>query len=104
MAQALGEPGACAPAQWHIAYDIADPKRLRRVERALSAVGERLHYSLFVCELTPAELGALQARLARLMEPAADIVRYTPLCAGDERRTRHLGRSAAPPRADGWIV
>lgn len=91
---------------WHIAYDIADPRRLRRVERALSAVGERLHYSLFVCELTATELEALQRRLVRLIDPAADILRYTPLCAGDAQRIRHLGRPAAQAAVDAaaWIV
>lgn len=91
---------------WHIAYDIADPRRLRRVERALSAVGERLHYSLFRCELTPAELLQLQRRLARLIEPQADVVRYTPLCGRDAQRSRHLGLSPAvlPGQAVAWIV
>ena len=92
------------PAVWHIAYDIADPRRLRRVERAMAAVGERVHYSLFRCELTPAELLQLQGRLARLIEPGADVVRYTPLCAGDAQRTRHLGCSVAAQPADSWIV
>lgn len=102
-----GSPSAgVGAARWHIAYDIAHPRRLRRVERALSAVGERLHYSLFVCELTAAELGALQRRLLRLIAPAEDILRYTPLCAGDAQRMRHLGRPAAALalQADAWIV
>ena len=89
---------------WHIAYDIADPKRLRRVERALSAVGERVHYSLFLCELTGADLAAVQARVARLIDTSVDSVRYTPLCAGDRADTRHLGRTAQTLRAVAWIV
>lgn len=89
---------------WHIAYDIADPKRLRRVERTLAAVGERVHYSLFLCELTHAELAAVQKRIARLIDTSADSVRYTPLCSGDRAATRHLGRPAEPVRAVAWIV
>lgn len=89
---------------WQIAYDIADPKRLRRVEKALSAVGERIHFSLFACELDSGELVALQRRLARLIDPAADSVRYTPLCAADRAATRHLGSSVEPRCADSWIV
>lgn len=81
--------------RWHIAYDIADPRRLRRVERALAAVGARVHNSLFLCELTPAELAALQSALAERIDAGADVVRYTPLCAQDEQRTRHLGTSPA---------
>lgn len=90
--------------RWHIAYDIADPRRLRRVERTLAAVGERLHNSLFVCELTAAELSTLQARLAERIDTACDVLRYTPLCRRDEARLRHLGCSVSPDRADTWIV
>jgi len=92
------------PHPWHIAYDIADPKRLRRVERALSAVGERVHYSLFLCELTNPDLAAVQARLARLIDTSADSVRYTPLCAGDRAAIRQLGRAVEQARATAWIV
>lgn len=99
-------PTSSTPTRWHIAYDIAHPRRLRRVERALSAVGERLHYSLFVCELTASELEALQRRLVRLIEPTEDILRYTPLCAGDAQHIRHLGRPAPElvVQANAWIV
>lgn len=90
--------------RWHIAYDIADPRRLRRVERALAAVGERVHNSLFVCELSAAELSTLQTRLDGRIDAGADVLRYTPLCRRDEARLRHLGCSASPDRADAWIV
>lgn len=92
--------------RWHIAYDIADPRRLRRVERALAAVGDRVHNSLFLCELTPAELAALQVTLAGRIDAGADVVRYTPLCPRDERRTRHLGCSPVAPDglAGHWIA
>lgn len=39
-----------------IAYDIADPRRLRRVERLLAAVSQRVHFSLFVVDIAPAQL------------------------------------------------
>lgn len=92
------------PATWLIAYDIADPKRLRRVERALAAVGARLHNSLFVCLLDDWELAAVQRKLARLIDPAADAVEYTPWCDRDRLACRHLGASAEPARVEAWIV
>ncbi len=87
-----------------IAYDIADPRRLRRVERAISAVGERVHYSLFLCELDANELYKLQRRIARLIDHAVDTVQYAPWCEQDRIATRHLGTSAEPAVADSWIV
>ena len=87
-----------------ISYDIADPKRLRRVERAISAVGVRVHNSLFSCELTSIELEGLQRRVARLINVAADSVHYTPWCERDRRMSKHLGTSSDPPQVNAWIV
>lgn len=89
---------------WLIAYDIADPKRLRRVERAVSAVGVRVHYSLFLCELDDEELLGLQRRIARLVDVRVDAVQYMPWCDKDRAASRHLGTSADPVAADAWIV
>lgn len=38
-----------------IAYDIADPRRLRRVITLMEGVGERLQYSVFLCDLSSME-------------------------------------------------
>lgn len=92
------------PTDWLISYDIADPRRLRRVERAIAAVGRRVHYSLFHCQLDAAQLATLQRRLARLIDHRADSLRYQPWCPRDRAATRHLGASADPGSADAWIV
>ena len=39
-----------------IAYDISDPKRLRRVCKTMEEYGDRLQYSVFICDLSRAEL------------------------------------------------
>lgn len=41
-----------------IAYDISEPKRLRRVIKVMEAYGERLQYSVFLCDLSRQELVA----------------------------------------------
>ncbi len=38
-----------------IAYDIADPRRLRKVCKVMEAYGDRLQYSVFLCDLSPLE-------------------------------------------------
>ncbi|WOP20060.1 CRISPR-associated endonuclease Cas2 [Raineyella sp. LH-20] len=38
-----------------IAYDIADPKRLRQVIKIMESYGTRLQYSVFLCDLSGAE-------------------------------------------------
>jgi CRISPR-associated protein Cas2 len=87
-----------------ISYDIADPRRLRRVERAVSAVGQRVQYSLFVCELDGKQLNDLQRRIARIINTNADSVHYQPWCDADRRMTLHVGASHAPHCADSWVI
>lgn len=89
---------------WLIAYDISDPRRLRRVERAVAAVGVRVHYSLFLCELDEDALAGLQRRLARLIDTESDSLQYLPWCDKDRAVSRHLGTSACPTAAGAWIV
>lgn len=92
------------PTPWLISYDITDPKRLRRVERTISGVGERVHYSLFYCELTEQELNDLQRKLMRIISAATDTVQYTPWCEHDRRLTKHLGTSQVPVHPNMWVV
>ena len=35
-----------------VIYDIADPKRLRRMDRLISGYGYRIQYSVFLCSLS----------------------------------------------------
>jgi CRISPR-associated protein Cas2 len=42
-----------------IAYDIAEPRRLRRICSIMESFGERLQYSVFLCDLSVPELLAL---------------------------------------------
>lgn len=94
------------PTHWQVAYDIAQPQRLRRVERTLAAVGQRVHESLFTCELTSPELQALQRRVARCLNLREDVVRYMPLCAQDARHSSQVGDpiQAAHSQATAWII
>ncbi len=92
------------PIPWLISYDIADPRRLRRVERAVASVGVRVHYSLFLCELDDEALCALQRRMVRLIDARVDTVQYAPWCRQDRAASRHIGTSSDPVSADAWIV
>ena len=65
-----------------IAYDIRDPKRLRKVERHLSKQARRVQYSIFAADLTPAVLDRLCRALGRLIDPRVDDVRIYPVPPG----------------------
>ncbi len=47
-----------------VTYDIADPKRLRRVFKTLRAYGDHLQLSVFLCELSKRERAELEGLLS----------------------------------------
>ncbi|HEV3384105.1 MAG TPA: CRISPR-associated endonuclease Cas2, partial [Gemmata sp.] len=55
-----------------IAYDIAHPRRLRRVARVLERRGVRCQYSVFIFRGTETELRNLLDELATLIKPTED--------------------------------
>lgn len=57
-----------------VAYDIAEPKRWRRVFKKMHGYGEWLQLSVFRCRLTAARRAKLGRELAGLIEPEADRV------------------------------
>ncbi|MGH3979701.1 MAG: CRISPR-associated endonuclease Cas2, partial [Pseudonocardiaceae bacterium] len=55
-----------------MAYDIAEPARLRRFCTLMEDHGERLQYSVFLCDLSVAELAELEGRVTEVMNLAED--------------------------------
>ncbi len=77
-----------------ISYDIADPRRLGRIHRALKRQAMALQYSVFLHTGTPRQFEALIAQLQQLIDPRQDDLRAYPL---PERGTRmRLGKSPLP--------
>lgn len=62
-----------------IAYDIADPKRLRRVHALLKGRALPLQYSVFLGRFTGKELDDLEQELRRRIHPKQDDVRIYAL-------------------------
>jgi CRISPR-associated protein Cas2 len=57
-----------------LAYDIRQPRRLRRVHKVAKGYGDPLQYSVFVCDLTRVELLDLKADLLLEMNTREDSV------------------------------
>jgi len=79
-----------------VAYDISDPKRLRKVARCCQDFGCRRQYSVFLCRLNPRDLVRLRARLYELIDRKADQVLFIPLCATCGGGIEALGRPTEP--------
>lgn len=87
-----------------VAYDIAHPKRLRRVAKALESVGDRVQKSVFECGLTPDALLALRQRLRRLIDPAEDNILIQPICPYCREKMHWQGKPPAPETDMFWII
>lgn len=84
-----------------MAYDICEPKRLRRVCTLMEDHGERLQYSVFLCDLTVAERAELETSVTEVMDLNEDSVIQIDLgpiaaaasirCLGRARRLPHTG-------------
>ena len=64
---------------WLVAYDIADPRRLQRVHRALCEHAVPVQYSVFAARCSAAKLGSIRASLATLIRNREDDVRFYPV-------------------------
>lgn len=63
-----------------VAYDIANPERLRQVHRTVRAYGDRLQYSVYRCSLTEKGLVLLKAQLEEVMNLREDKTMF--ICLG----------------------
>lgn len=57
-----------------IAYDISDPRRLRKICTLMEDHGQRLQYSVFLCDLTASERAELVTAVTEVMELGQDSV------------------------------
>ncbi|MDL1889541.1 CRISPR-associated endonuclease Cas2 [Nitrospirales bacterium NOB] len=62
-----------------IAYDIRDPKRLRFVHKVMVGHGAPLQYSVFICDLSHAELCELKLKLRKVAKFTVDSIVVSPL-------------------------
>jgi CRISPR-associated protein Cas2 len=84
-----------------VSYDVstmtaAGRKRLSKVAKACVGYGLRVQFSVFECEVDPAQWIQLRGRLLELIDPEQDSLRFYHLGAKWERRVEHHGRSKAP--------
>jgi CRISPR-associated protein Cas2 len=87
-----------------ITYDVSTTshegrRRLRRVARACQDYGIRVQFSVFECELDPAQWTGLRARLLDLIDPTSDSVRFYHLGSGARRIEHHGTKVSIDPAA-----
>jgi len=90
-----------------VAYDIREPKRLRKVHKTCKGFGVHLQYSVFECDLTAAEKVQFEDRLKEIMHLDHDQVLFIdlgPSAARGERTVTALGQAYSKLDTPCYIV
>lgn len=91
-----------------VCYDIADPKRLRRMFKKMKGFGEALQYSVFVCDLSPVQRVRLEEVILEIINQREDrvvIVDVGPAGGRGSESIQQIGRSTVlPGRAKAAVV
>jgi CRISPR-associated protein Cas2 len=82
-----------------LAYDVSDPKRLRKVHKTMTAWGKPVQYSVFRVRCTARELERLRFELAGLLAPD-DRLLVIRLCTGCAGRVTVRGKDLVPFETD----
>jgi CRISPR-associated protein Cas2 len=86
--------------RWLVAYDICDEKRLRKVYDVVRSHGDRLQYSVFLCDLDPIEKLGLLSELRPVIDHRVDSVVLIDLGQANltnTSRIEHLGQTPQLP-------
>ena len=88
-----------------MAYDIRDDRRLRSVATCMEAFGQRIQYSVFLCDLSPQERFTMRRRLELEMNQSEDSVMIIDLGAeADTSRFTFIGPHKRLPMSSAVIV
>ena len=87
-----------------VAYDISDPKRLRRVARACEDFGYRKQLSVFLCRVSATDFVRLRARLYDIIDLEEDQVLFIPLCPRCVNGIEAIGRPTEAADARDTVI
>jgi len=87
-----------------LTYDIANPKRLAKVAKAMEAIGERVQDSVFEAYLDAGELEKLLKKVKKMMNEAEDSLRVYLLCGACKSKVRCLGQGKVTESPQTMIV
>ena len=79
-----------------VTYDVAteEPggkRRLRRIARMCKDFGQRVQYSVFECQVDPAQWTQLRSQLIAEIDESTDSLRFYRLGANWRTRIEHVG-------------
>lgn len=88
-----------------VTYDIRDDHRLRLIAKCMVGYGQRIQYSVYVCDLSDREKVMLRGDITALMKEPEDSVMIVDLgVAGDSSRFLFIGHHEKLPSSAAMIV
>lgn len=93
--------------RWLVAYDIREDVRLRKVHDIVRSHGDRLQYSVFLCDLDPIEKIGLLSELRLVIDHRQDSIALIDLGEpgrATSSRIEFLGTSLPLPTGGPTIV
>jgi len=79
-----------------ISYDVqtssvGGQRRLRRVAKHCQNYGKRVQFSIFECDIDPAQWALLRSKLIKEVDQEKDSLRFYFLGSNWERKIEHIG-------------
>ena len=79
-----------------VCYDVSTverkgQRRLRRVAKACKDYGQRVQFSVFECDIDPAQWAVLRQKLIDEIDPGVDSLRFYFLGSNWRRRVEQIG-------------
>jgi CRISPR-associated protein Cas2 len=87
-----------------VSYDIPEDKRRTKVMKLLRNFGAHVQYSVFECELKDAAYQQLRERLAKLISPQVDSVRFYFLDEDQVKQIEVVGRKPVERPREFYVV
>ena len=89
-----------------VTYDIADPKRWRKIFKTMNGFGHWVQLSVFQCRLAARRRADMTSRLEELIRPSEDHILIVDLGPADkvEVRVESLGKSYEAPTRQATIM
>jgi len=79
-----------------VCYDVANDKRLRRTFKTCRNFGDHLQFSVFECDLSPAEKIELETELSQVINQDEDQVLFISLGPAEGRGDRVITALGLP--------
>ena len=83
-----------------VTYDVdttsvAGRRRLRHVSKICRSYGQRVQFSVFECDVDPAQLCVLKGKLYKAIDASTDSLRFYNLGKNYQSRIEHYGAKAS---------